>query len=137
MSKHETVADDFPTPYLTWEDIDGLSEEHRTVTIERCEYETVRDMEKVRTDANATKQMRVIYFKGAKKGLGLCKTNAYAIAFLLENLTYADWVGGTVTLIVREYRKGEKCIRIKMPKSIYDRVRRKCAGNHPWIGGPA
>ena len=96
----------------------------------------MRDIEK---GGNATKPMRIIYFKGKRKGLGLCKTNAYLIAHELEEMTYAKWVGKTITLIVRKVKAfGEvtKCVRVKVSARAYAKAKRKCANHEPWQGGP-
>lgn len=138
MASHEKVRDDFPTKYLTFEDIEGLTEEQRTVTIERCEWEQVTDLERVKKDPKATKPMRVVYFKGAKKGLGLCKSLAYSIAFELGEMTYAKWVGRQITLIVREthaFGSRTKCVRAKVSKRAFFKAKVKCANHPPYIIG--
>jgi hypothetical protein len=140
--KHEKVSQDFPSKYLTWEDIDGLTEEQRTVTISRAEWEEV-ELADDKTGKAKKEPRRVVYFEKAQKGLVLCKTNAYSIGYLHNELTYGNWVGKQITLIVREVMSfGEKvnAVRIKMDPETYARVAKKVKGrgkHQPWLGGPA
>lgn len=133
----EKVTGDFPSPYITWEDIIDLPRDKRTLTIAKCDYVTL-----VSDDEKTPQKRRIIYFSEVKKGLVLCKTNAYSIAYLLGEMVYAKWVGGKVTLQakrVRSFGATVNAVRLEMSDEVYQMVAAKVKGrgkHKPWIGEP-
>lgn len=94
----------FPSTYLKAAD---LNERDITVTINDVKQEEVGD------DSRP-----VVYFRGAKKGLVLNKTNATTIAEAYGNDT-DDWFGKPVTLYEAEAEyqgKRMPAIRVRIPK---------------------
>ncbi|HNB58708.1 MAG TPA: hypothetical protein PK308_00245 [Phycisphaerales bacterium] len=58
----------------------------------------------------------VLYFKGSKKGLGLCITNARVIAGLYGGFDSDKWIGKKITLYPTTTKFGSdtvECIRIR------------------------
>lgn len=84
-----------------------------TVTIERVVAGTLTG-----TGGKSSKKP-VVYFKGSKKGLGLCITNARTIASLCGGFDSEQWVGKRITLYPTTTTFGSQvvdCIRIR-PKA--------------------
>lgn len=100
-------SDAYPSKYLSAADLKGR-EFHLTIT-EVIEEEIGRSKE----------PKPVVYFKEAKKGLALNKTNWSAIEKALGSDETDDWTGGRITLYPSETSyEGETvdCIRVR-PKS--------------------
>ena len=103
------VGEAFPSKYLAASDIPvgGV-----TVTIESYEVTDIGQGER--------KQRKpVLYFRNAKKGLILNKTNARTIEAIFGTDELDDWVGQPVTLVARvvEFQGDEvEAIRIKVPQ---------------------
>ncbi len=96
----------FPSKYICAEDLRG---EVVPVTIERITQEEM---------PNGDGELRpVLYFRGAKKGMVLNKTNAKRIASIYGEDT-DDWIGKEILIYPSETDlRGETvpCIRVKQP----------------------
>lgn len=143
QGRRETVATDHPSRFITWEDIDGLTEQQRTVEIDRVDLE---EFESINPDTKKReiKVMRLVYFKNHSKPLGMCKVVKYLIAYQIKKLAYSEWPGSKVTLIVRQthaFGSIVNCVRVKVDPNVYEMARKKCQGRNgkhvPWIDGPA
>lgn len=93
-----------------------------TVTVERVVAGTLTG-----TGGKSTKKP-VVYFKGSKKGLGLCITNARVIAALYGGFDSDLWVGKKITLYPTTTQFGSNtvdCIRIRnvIPKGKEQAIR--------------
>ena len=94
------------SPHLTVYDIDGKTP--LAVTIERVGSEQVKSF-----ICEEGSDMLFLYFKGAKKALGMCATNC-AIVEMQYGPNVEDWAGNQVTLRAAVC-KGEDCIRLDVP----------------------
>jgi hypothetical protein len=96
--------------YMAAEDIEGRGDV--VVTIERAERKTAE----LNQGGKMVKQEAgILYFKGAKRGLVLNKTNSRRIA-QLHGWDTDEWVGKQVTLYVDKTRLGRDvvpCIRVR------------------------
>lgn len=107
MADYRTM---FDSNYVRSWDLGGKA---RTVVIERVEVGTLKDHK-----TNATKKMPHVWFKGAKKPLGLNKTNSKTIATMYGNDT-AQWIGKAITIYPTKTSVGgteTDCIRVKPQK---------------------
>jgi len=89
--------------WLYWWDIDGKTP--LTVTISNY-----GSWEAFDTSTKKQKQLFGLEFKGGKKRLGLCKTQA-ALIEQHHGPDHAEWIGKKIVLRVAEC-KGERCIRV-------------------------
>ena len=80
------INDAFPSKYLRAHD---LGDKQPVVVINRAAFEQIGDDRKL-----------VVYFDGKEKGLCLNKTNANAIADLLNSQDTDDWKGHRIKLVV-------------------------------------
>lgn len=81
-----------------------------TVTIERVAAGTLTGK------GGKSNKKPVLYFKGSKKGLGLCITNARTINALYGSFNSDDWIGKKITLYPTTTTFGAdtvECIRIR------------------------
>ena len=83
-----SMNDAFPSKYLSAEDVHG---QDHTVVIERYQAETMPARD------GADERKYVLFFRGAKKGLVLNKTNAKTIASQHGN-DFDGWIGKQVTI---------------------------------------
>jgi len=84
-----SIYKEFPTKYLKAEDLEGKS---FNLTIDHVMREEMF------AHGGGTENKLVVYFKEAKKGLVLNKTNAFSIAEILGNPETDDWGGGMIQL---------------------------------------
>ena len=94
----------FPSAYIKAED---LNDKNHTLVMDRVKVEEVGDDTKP-----------VLYFRGAKKGLALNKTNANAIAAVYGEET-DDWTGHEIVLFptMTDFQgRSTPCIRVRAPQ---------------------
>ena len=94
-------------PHLTVWDVEGFTP--LDVVIEKTGTEQVTSF--VCEEGSA---MLFLYFKGKKKALGLCATNAAIVEMVTGSSAVEDWIGKRVTLR-SAVCKGEDCIRLDVP----------------------
>lgn len=105
MKAHEA----FPSKYIKTEDLEGKT---LNVTIERVITETIKK------DDGSTEEKRIVYFKGAQRGMVLNQTNWNAIADISGQQDDDDWPGTKIMLYPTKTQFGAKivpCIRIMGP----------------------
>lgn len=81
-----------------------------TVTIERVVAGTISGK------GGKSSKKPVVYFKGSRKGLGLCITNARIIAQLFGSFDSEKWIGKRITLYPTTTQFGSdtvECVRIR------------------------
>lgn len=86
-----------------------------TVTIVKVEAGVIENPKEKVNDKPKRQRLPIVWFKGAKKPLGLNKTNAQTIAKMYGNRT-EDWLGKTVTIFpttTQAFGEEKDCIRIK------------------------
>ena len=97
----------FPSKYLRAADFMGKSV---TKTISAV------DSEKLRLADNSKVKKYIIHFEDTEKMLVLNKTNAYAIADVLDERDAAKWIGKQITLYpttCEAFGKTVDCIRVE------------------------
>lgn len=105
MKAHEA----FPSKYIKTEDLEGKTV---AVTIERVITETIKK------DDGSTEEKRIVYFRGAHRGLVLNQTNWNAIADISGQEDDDNWAGCKIVLYPTKTQFGAKvvpCIRIMGP----------------------
>jgi hypothetical protein len=99
------IGDAFPSKYMKADDV----HEELTVTIQQVLMEEMENRE------GETETKPVIFFKGAKKGMVLNKTNFASIAFQCGDDTDA-WAGKEITLyapLVSAFGETKPALRVK------------------------
>lgn len=99
----KSVGELFPSRFVSYDDLQGRSV---SLVIDHIEFENMRSKFDNQERTNA-----VVYFKGAKKGLCLNKTQAMGIALLAKSELFEAWPG-TAVMLSPMIEKGKRTIRI-------------------------
>lgn len=99
--------------------------DYRFLSGDELEKETIVTIERTATEetfnpsSNSKEKVLAIYFKGAKKGVILNKTNSKAIAKVTGSIYVEDWVGKKIIIYPKRGRFfGEEMnvVRVKIQK---------------------